>query len=49
MNNTVVKSFLDQHIESFELHMNETKSFEHFINYLSARNYLSRHFATRAI
>lgn len=44
MNNTVVKSFLDQHIESFELHMNETKSFEHFINYLSARNYLSRHF-----
>lgn len=42
--NNIIKPFLEKHIKSYELTCEETACFEHLINYLIARNYLSRHF-----
>lgn len=44
--NNLIKPFLDAHITSYELENEKdiTKAFEHFFNYLTVRNYTSRHF-----
>ena len=44
--NNLIKPFLDAHIVSYELENEKdiSKSFEHFFNYLTVRNYTSRHF-----
>lgn len=44
--NSLVKPFLDAHIVSYELENEKdvSKTFEHFFNYLTVRNYTSRHF-----
>ena len=47
--NNIIKPFLEKHAKSYELNYDETigketSCFEHLINYLVARNYLSRHF-----
>lgn len=42
--NSIIKPFLDAHVASYELDGEITKSFEHFFNYLTIRNYTSRHF-----
>ena len=44
--NNLIKPFLDAHIASYELEREKdiTKVFEHFFNYLTVRNYTSRHF-----
>ncbi|MCI8544555.1 MAG: hypothetical protein HFH95_14840 [Lachnospiraceae bacterium] len=44
--NNLIKPFLDAHIASYELESEKdiTKVFEHFFNYLTVRNYTSRHF-----
>lgn len=42
--NNIIKPFLEEHRKSYELIYDEAKSFENMINYLVARNYLSRHF-----
>lgn len=42
--NNLIKPFLDAHISSYELKGDIAHSFEHFFNYLTVRNYTSRHF-----
>lgn len=42
--NSIVKPFLDSHIKAYELKGDEPNSFEHLVNYLTVRNYTSRHF-----
>lgn len=42
--NNIVKPFLDSHIKAYELKDDEASAFEHLINYLTVRNYTSRHF-----
>lgn len=44
--NNLIKPFLNAHIASYELENEKdiSKSFEHFFNYLTVRNYTSRHF-----
>lgn len=44
--NNLIKPFLDAHIASYELENEKdiSKTFEHFFNYLTVRNYTSRHF-----
>ena len=42
--NKAVLPFLNKHIEEYELECSQEKSFEHFFNYLTVRNYTSRHF-----
>jgi len=42
---TIIKPFLESHRIQYELtNMCEEDSFEHFVNYLAARSYTSRHF-----
>ena len=42
--NRIIDSFLDNHINEYELTGNRDTSFEHFINFIVTRNYTSRHF-----
>ncbi len=42
--NSIVKPFLDSHVKAYELKSDEPSAFEHLINYLTVRNYTSRHF-----
>lgn len=42
--NSIVRPFLENHIKSYELKEDIPKAFEHFFNYLTVRNYTSRHF-----
>lgn len=42
--NSVVKPFLDSHVKAYDLKNDEPSSFEHLLNYLTVRNYTSRHF-----
>lgn len=42
--NNIIKPFLEEHKKSYELTCDEAMCFENMVNYLVARNYLSRHF-----
>jgi hypothetical protein len=42
--NRIIDSFLDNHINEYELTGKREASFEHFINFIVTRNYTSRHF-----
>lgn len=40
----IIKPFLDEHAREFELQKREDERFEHLVNYLTMRNFTSRHF-----
>lgn len=42
--NSLVKPFLDSHINSYDIAHDYPSAFEHLTNYLAVRNYTSRHF-----
>jgi len=42
--NSMLKSFVDEHSKEFELGDTESTNFEHLINYITTRDYTSRHF-----
>lgn len=42
--NSLIKPFLEAHITAYELEGDLPSSYEHFFNYLTVRNYTSRHF-----
>ena len=42
--NNIIKPFLEQHKSEYELEGNDAQIFEHLFNYLTVRNYTSRHF-----
>lgn len=42
--NNLVTPFLNNHRQAYELHNDDAKDFEHFVNFLTIRNYTSRHF-----
>lgn len=42
--NKIIESFLNNHINEYELKGSKNENFEHFINYIVMRNFTSRHF-----
>lgn len=42
--NTIIKPFLDEHRNLYQLKDDDSKVFEHLFNYIATRNYTSRHF-----
>lgn len=42
--NNIIKPFLDEHRCAYQLKDQDTAVFEHLFNYLTVRNYTSRHF-----
>lgn len=42
--NKIIESFLNNHINEYELSGGKNDNFEHFINYIVMRNFTSRHF-----
>ena len=44
--NRIIKPFLAEHVKDFELSGDEAKRFEHLTNYITMRDYKSRHFST---